>query len=118
MYEHLLVALDGSEAAEHVLPHVEALAEAFHSQVTLLTAIASLETVVAASTMSGPGDSTGSLAPPVDATELVEAEQSGSSDYLTGLANRLRQKGLKVNVETPEGDAADTITERAQALGV
>jgi len=118
MYEHLLVALDGSEAAEHVLPHVEALAEAFHSTVTLVSAVASLETIVAASTMAGQGDGTATIATPIDASEIVAAEHSGSTDYLAGIANRLRQKGLTVTVETPEGEAADAIVNRAKALDV
>ena len=43
MYEHLLVALDGSAAAERVIDHAEALAVAFHSTVTLLRATISAE---------------------------------------------------------------------------
>ena len=38
MYEHLLVALDGSPHAERVLEHTEALAKAFGSTVTLRAA--------------------------------------------------------------------------------
>jgi nucleotide-binding universal stress UspA family protein len=116
MYEHLLVALDGSEAAERVLPHVEGLAEAFHSKVTVLSAVVSLEALVAQSSMSGPGDSA-SLAPPVDATELLEAEQSGTTDYLSRIVARLRARGLSVETDTPEGDPAEQIVARADALG-
>jgi nucleotide-binding universal stress UspA family protein len=117
MYELLLVALDGSAAAEHVLPHVEALAMAFHSKVTVLSAVVSLEALTAQSAMSGPGESA-SLAPPVDATDILEAEHSGTNDYLGKVADRLRGKGLTVDIDTPEGDPADEIVERAQALGV
>src|SRR5438034_562875 len=116
MYEHLLVALDGSEAAEHVLPHVEALAEAFHSKVTLLSAVVSLEALVAQSAMSGPGESA-SLAPPVNATEILEAEHSGTTRYLARIVTRLQGKGLTVAIDTPEGDPAEKIVERAEALG-
>ena len=44
MYEHLLVALDGSHHAEKVLDYAEALAKAFHSTITLLRATLSAET--------------------------------------------------------------------------
>ncbi len=35
-FKNLLVALDGSEAAEHVLPYIRTIAQAFNSKVTLL----------------------------------------------------------------------------------
>ena len=76
MYEHLLVALDGSDAAERVLPHAEALAEA-SLEVTLFRAVVSLETLLAQSATSGPGDSA-SLAPPVDPTPILEAEHAAA----------------------------------------
>ena len=38
MYRRIVVALDGSELAERVLPHVEALAERFGAQLILLQA--------------------------------------------------------------------------------
>ncbi|HEY3058231.1 MAG TPA: universal stress protein [Chloroflexota bacterium] len=116
MYEHVLVGLDGSEAAERVLAHAEALAGAFHSTVTLLQAIVSVETIIAQSATPGPG--IGDITPPIDPTPIVEAERASSSEYLSGVAARLRAKGVAVNIEMPEGDAAATIVERAQALGV
>jgi nucleotide-binding universal stress UspA family protein len=99
MYEHLLVALDGSEAAERVLVHAEALANAFHSTVMLLRAVVD-------------------VTPPLDPTPILDAERSGAGEYLAGVAAGLRQKGITVSVELPEGDAADMIVERARALGV
>lgn len=39
MFEHILVPLDGSPLAERVLPHILALAKAFHSRVTLLRVV-------------------------------------------------------------------------------
>jgi len=116
MYEHLLVALDGSEPAEHVLPHAEALAQKFGSTVTLLRAVVSAETLLAQSATAGPA--VGEVAPPMDPTPILEAEQSAASEYLTALEGRLRQKGLNVSTEHPEGNASDVIVERAQALGV
>lgn len=116
MYEHLLVALDGSEAAEQVLPHAEALALACHSTVTLLRAVLSIETLIAQSASAGPG--VGDLTPPLDPTPILEAERSSTTEYLNGVAARFRQHGITVNLDQPEGDAAEAIVERAQALGV
>ncbi len=46
MYEKILVPLDGSELAERVLPHAQALAEKFGSTVTLLSATLSPQEMV------------------------------------------------------------------------
>jgi nucleotide-binding universal stress UspA family protein len=85
MYEHLLVALDGSPAAEQVLPHVRALARAFGSTVTLLRATVAPEAVITQTTAGGPG--LADLGPAVDPMPIVEADQSAASDYLAGVAS-------------------------------
>ena len=116
MYEHILVALDGSAAAEHVLPHVEALATAFRSTVTVLRATLSAEMVVA---QTAAGDATvGQVAPMIDPDPVLDADRSSAVDYLDSTATRLRQHDLTVNVEHPEGPAEAVIVERAAALGV
>jgi len=116
MYEHLLVALDGSPAAEGVLEHAEALAAAFGSTITLLRATISTEMVV---TESAVGDaSIGEVAPTMDPQPVVDADHSAAVDYLNAVAARLRQRNLNVTVETPQGAADARIVERASALDV
>src|SRR4030081_2094240 len=104
MYAHLLVALDGSPAPERVLEHVEALAVAFGSTVTLLRATVSLETVLAETATSDValGEST----PVMDPDPIVEADRDDAIQYLDGIAARLRQHNLTVHTEHPEGPAA------------
>jgi nucleotide-binding universal stress UspA family protein len=116
MYEHLLVGLDGSPAAERVLEHAEALASAFHSTITLLRATVSPETLIAetANTGSNGGDALGII----DPTPIVEADHATALEYLNGVAARLRQHTPEINIELPEGPAAEAIVERARALGV
>src|ERR1051325_4803554 len=115
MYERIVVALDGSPAAERVLPHVEALATAFSSEVTLVRATVSAEMVVA---QTAAGDATvGQVAPLVDPDPVVDADRSTADDYLNGVSARLAQRNVKVNVERPEGPADTVIVERAAALG-
>ena len=115
MYEHLLVALDGSPAAERVLEHAETLAKAFGSTVTLLRATLSPEMVILETTAGG--DVTGAdIGPGLDPEPIVEADETSAADYLEAIASRLRQHNLTVNVEHPEGRAADVIIERAKAL--
>lgn len=116
MYEHLLVALDGSAAAESVLLHAEALARAFSSRVTLLRVTLGPETLLAQTASSGPG--VGDLAPPIDPTPILEADEEAAADYLQAVAGRLRSQGINVEVEHHEGQPSSTIVERAQQLGV
>jgi nucleotide-binding universal stress UspA family protein len=114
MYAHLLVALDGSEAAEQALPHVQALAEKFGSTVTLLRTVVPVETIMAETSTAGPA--VGEVAPPMDPTPIIEAEESSATSYLTGIERRLRELGIDVRVEHPEGNASDVIVERATEL--
>src|SRR3982074_378124 len=103
MYEHLLVALDGSPAAERVLPHAEALANAFGSQITLLRATVSPEMILPE---TASGDATvGGLAPTLDPDPIVEADEESATEYLDGVGARLRELKLHVNVEHIEGHA-------------
>src|SRR5438105_3843414 len=87
MYEHLLVALDGSAAAERVLPHAEAIAEAFNATITLVRAVISAEMFFAETATGDTG--VGQVAPPVDPTPILEADRSAAVDYLDNVARRL-----------------------------
>jgi nucleotide-binding universal stress UspA family protein len=115
MYEQLLVALDGSRAAERVLEHAEAIASAFGSHITLLRATLSAEVVVAES--SAGETPIGQVSSVLDPEQVIEADQSTTIEYLESVANRLRQQGLHVSTEDPPGPAEAVIVERAAALG-
>jgi nucleotide-binding universal stress UspA family protein len=112
----LLVALDGSPAAERVLEHAEALAQAFHSQVTLLQATVSAEIILAEESV---GDvSVGQIPPTLDPESIVDADADSAEDYLQGVAERLRAQNIAVSIEHPAGTPNVVIVERAAALGV
>jgi nucleotide-binding universal stress UspA family protein len=112
MYQNIVVALDGSEFAEKVLPHVEALAAKFGSSVTLLRA-RTPSTVIIAETSSMSAN-----APVVvDPTPIIEAEKEEAETYLSGVAKRLSAQGLTVQYKHSEGHAADAIVELARQLG-
>jgi nucleotide-binding universal stress UspA family protein len=115
VYEHLLVALDGSPTAEQVLEHTEALAKAFGSTVTLFRATVTAEALMV-STAAGP--SVGDVAPLLDPTPILEAEVHEAITYLNSVAERLKQHGLNVTTEHFEGPPAEEIVARARALGV
>ena len=117
MYAHLLVPLDGSAAAEAALPHAQALAERFGARVTVLRVTVAPETLIAQTAAGAPG--LPEAGPLLDPTPVVEAEQQQAATYLSRVADDLRARGLSdVNTEQPEGDAAETIVQRARELGV
>lgn len=116
MYEHLLVALDGSKPAERVLEHVEALADAFGSRVTLVRATASAEALMA-QTAAGSGPSAGGMSMPMDPTPVLDAERSAATAYLDEVTARLRARDIHVEAEQHEGSAPDVIVQRARELG-
>lgn len=116
MYTHVLVALDGSPHAEHILPYVAALATRFAARVTLLhvsTPPVVLDTIPAS---LGAG-----LGPAVlieDTTQLVEAEQATSAGYLATVAAGLTEQGLAVMTEQATGPAAEAIVAVAERQGM
>jgi nucleotide-binding universal stress UspA family protein len=109
MFQHILVALDGSELAERVLPQVEALAERFQSRIVLLRATTSAAEV--ASLAAGAGlDAAAAL----DPTPMIESERTEATSYLDSVARRLATAGAQVSVECPEGPAARAIVDEAR----
>ena len=114
MYKHALVPLDGSEVAEQVLPHIEALAEKFGSAITLLRATMPPVEPVAPAPMGFP------VTPYVtqDFTDAYEAERRAAADYLDAVAKRLSSGVFQAERILVEGPAADAIIERAATLGV
>jgi nucleotide-binding universal stress UspA family protein len=114
MYRHILVALDGSLEAERVLPHVEALAGPFDSDVLLISAVTPAEQLIAASIEPG----TGLVADPEPILEAEEAEEQDALSYLKSVAARLEGKGIRATFEVPEADAATVIVERAREQGI
>jgi nucleotide-binding universal stress UspA family protein len=113
MYTRIVVTLDGSDLAEQVLPHVEALAEKFGSTVILVRAT-TLPGMLIAGTAAGAAPMAAGV---VDPTPLVETERLQTAAYLAQVADRLRARGLAVEHEQPEGPAGKIIVEQAKHLG-
>lgn len=112
MYERILVALDGSELAERILPHVEALGRALGSTLIVVRATTPPEQIIAEL-------NAGAMLPAagiVDPEPLVEAEREEVDGYLASIAERLREHGLRVQTERPDGSAADAILRAADQL--
>src|SRR6267143_7173876 len=106
MYTRILVALDGSDLAEQILPHVEALAEKFNATVILLRATTPVEQAVAAELrIEGVF---------VDPTPIIEEERREAASYLEQIAERLRRQGITVQCVQPEGSPGEAILEHAR----
>ena len=97
----VLVPLDGSRTAEVVLPHCRAIGEAFGAEIQLLHVLEH-------------GRAGGTSLDSVD-WRFRRAEALG---YLEGLAARLAEKGLLVDVELAEGRAPTEIVRVARLRGV
>jgi nucleotide-binding universal stress UspA family protein len=115
MYERIIISLDGSELAEKVLPHAEALAEKFGSTLVLLRAVTD-EATLAGQAVAVP---IGGMIPPsgqyIDVEGIVEAERSEVSRYLEEVAQRLQARGFTVETSMPEGHPAEAIVAQASA---
>jgi nucleotide-binding universal stress UspA family protein len=101
---HMLVALDGSQTAECVLPFVVAITRAMAARVTLLHV---LEV----------GGGIASARQHIDAVEW-EMARAESHAYLTSVAARLQGEGVESAVELVQGRAAEQITQFAKRESV
>src|SRR5947209_6097351 len=106
MYERILVALDGSEFAEAVLPLVEEMAEKFGSTVVLLRVAPRLASTSVA------------VSPAQDPTLTHRLELEAAESYLGTVAGRLRGKGRTVTNVQLQGNAAEEILEYARREGI
>jgi len=93
--ERVLVPLDGSKCAETVIPRVEELISGKEKGICLLR-------VVSASTFPG-----------VDPTEAQVKVVREAEEYLQGLKEHLRAKGLDVDTHVRYGDDAEEILDHA-----
>jgi nucleotide-binding universal stress UspA family protein len=112
MYERILVALDGSELAEGILPHVEALGRALGSTLIVARATTPPERVIAELNAGAVLPAAGII----DPEPIIEAEREEADAYLAAVAERLRANGQRVQTERPSGPAADAILRLADEV--
>jgi nucleotide-binding universal stress UspA family protein len=91
MYQRILVPLDGSTLAEGVLPHVQALVKSLGAELVLLRV---------AFTHVFPG------ADPIQSQVTVVQE---AEDYVSGLAKRLQEEGVRAEAKVRYGDPVEEI---------
>jgi nucleotide-binding universal stress UspA family protein len=101
----IIVPLDGSNAAESVLPFAEELAKALGLELILIQVIG-IETTVRFGPMAPD-----SWPVPSDVLQRLDVVASG---YLTGLAKQIKGRGLTVQWEVLRGSAGPRIVEFAK----
>jgi nucleotide-binding universal stress UspA family protein len=108
MYKKIMVPLDGSELAECVLPHVEAIAKGCSAaEVVLVRAVEPFQ-------MPPYGDAFGSYAPNVEDIKKADlANQARAKEYIEQVAGRVQLGGAKVQTQVLFGKAADSLAEYA-----
>jgi nucleotide-binding universal stress UspA family protein len=105
--ERIMVPLDGSPAAEAVLPHASTLALVTRSVLHTVRVVEPYESYRAEHNIS--------QAPERGyAHEAHEAEFRDASDYLASVRRRLDGQGLEIESEVLEGDPALTLVQRAE----
>jgi len=114
MYSRMVVGLDGSKLAEQILPHVEALAERFHSTLVLVQAITPPAAIMDPATAAMVGPLAG---PIVDPAAIAEAEVREATAYLEPVAARLRERGFAVDYVSRAGAPAGVLLDVARELG-
>jgi nucleotide-binding universal stress UspA family protein len=103
MYRRIIVPVDGSDFAEQVIPHVEALAKTFNAQITVLWVTSPVATVAGV---------------PVASEERWQAEDDDlARPYLARIERRLRDGGMEPQIVRDNGPPAQVIVERAKTLG-
>jgi nucleotide-binding universal stress UspA family protein len=108
MYHRIVVALDGSELAERILPHAEALAEKFGATLYLLRAAEPIPPSLLVAEAAA-----GAVTLPED---TLHQDQQDAASYLRAVCQRLRGRGINAQVEAPDGVASGAITTCAAEL--
>ena len=108
MYQKILVPLDGSKVAECALSHVKNLVkDGAAGEVTLLNVVNVYPPL------------RGEYSGRIDIDTMRERLFMESRKYLADVESRLASEGIKVKMETLEGNRpADTISDYAQKNGV
>jgi len=104
MYQHILVALDGSELAECVLPHVAAIATGCGvTRITLVRVVTPLRLI----------GGTESHISPEERHRLEEDSVEVAARYLEEKAQALTEQGIRVECEALFGNVVDQIVDYA-----
>jgi nucleotide-binding universal stress UspA family protein len=113
----LLVTLDESKESETVLPHIESLASKLNAMVTLLHVVVPPYHIYPISGGIGYYGGEGIVKVPYSDAEVKPLKER-AREYLQKVSDKLKDKGIRTNLEVRTGSAADEIIEAAQELGI
>jgi nucleotide-binding universal stress UspA family protein len=103
VFKHILIPLDGSALAEQIMPHAFRFAQHTHAEITLLQAITPLVMAYGTELYGAGWDNT-----------LPEKLRAYTSDYLEGVAARLRAEMLIVQTAVVDAFPAHAILDYAR----
>lgn len=114
-YRRLLVALDGSEVSDSLLPHAREIALASGATMVLVRVIDSAFRIVTMTTPAGYPLTPGLTQEAAD--EIVQAQRSTADEHLDGVVSALRGEGVgTVTARVVEGEPGDAIVALAEEL--
>ena len=109
MYQHIMVPLDGSELAECVLPHVEAIAGGCSvDRVTLVRVVTPFHLYAYAE----------EKLPIKERRRLETAHIDNAKVYLDQIAERLKNKGVTAQPKVLSGSTVEELVDYANKNGV
>jgi nucleotide-binding universal stress UspA family protein len=109
VFGRILVPLDGSDLAEHVLPYVEDLARRLGAEVFFIQAIDVAPSLMAME------PNVGIMVDPKVISEQLDAEAEAAESYLSELAAAWRARGIDAKWFVVRGAAAASVVDFAHA---
>ena len=109
MYDHIMVPLDGSKLAESVLPHLEAISGGCKvNRITLIQVVEPLYIHGGVESRFGQEER----------KKLEEDATVVARNYLNGVLEQLKQKGIYADIEVLSGHGIDKLNEFVKENGV
>lgn len=104
MYNEIIVPLDGSELAEAALPHARSIANAFKSDITLISVIEPITIY----------PQPGAIGPVLSVAVNTQDEIDNATKYLKERAEYFSSEDINVRTIVKEGDPASEICDLAE----
>jgi nucleotide-binding universal stress UspA family protein len=113
MYTKIMVPLDGSELAECVLPHVEAITSGSGStSVVFVSVVDPIRLPASVPARGGYGYTE------KDREKMEEHRRQAAGEYLKNIVSDLTMAGANISYDVIEGKVADSLTDYAVSNGV
>ena len=112
MYRKIIVTLDGSELAECVLPHAEAIVKGCGVEEVVFVRVAEPVQLPIGALTDGAGVFTEADAERVR-KQMDAGSESAAKDYLDQLVSRVKLDGVKVQIAVLSGNVAESLADYA-----